>query len=202
MLVVLALLALLMGVLTATVSLGISARSRVTAVALDQQDFASFRRILNDKLGQAYPQWITINQTGAIDFSGTPQQLDFLGPALDMQGPGLAHYDISLTQQNGKPAILLQSSYAEATQVPSLATNFATGLATLKIEYFGPPQDGAPAEWQDHWMMRTRLPELVAIDITFPKGDRRSWPVLVIHPQVDADVTCEIDPNTHFCLGR
>jgi len=206
MLVVLALLSLLMAVLTSTIYLGIIARARVTAAARDQQDFVAFDRILVQKLSHTYPAWVVNPQAGpqsdGIDFTGAKQSISFLGPALDSEGAGLAHYTVSLAQQNGRPALLLQSTLATRPPGPLRAAYFAAGLASLKINYFGPPQNGSVALWQSQWIMRSTPPALIAIQVSFPPGDRRVWPVIIIHPQIDGDITCQIDPSTHRCVGR
>lgn len=202
MLVVLALLSLLLAVLTSTIYLGINARARVTAVTLDAQDFAGFRRIITEKLEYAYPEWISNAQSSNVDFTGTTAHLNFLGPALETQGAGFSRYDISLARENGHRAILLQTAYDEGGGGPPLVSHFASGLAGLSIKYFGFPRDGGAKTWQSEWIMRSTLPALIAIDVSFPKGDRRSWPEIVIHPAIEGDVSCEIDSVAHGCLGR
>lgn len=202
MLVVLALLSLLMVVLTGTIYLGINARARVTAVAMDVQDFSSFRRILTEKLVDAYPQWISNSQASFVDFNGDATHINFLGPALETQGAGFSRYDVSLATEDGKPAIFLQAAYDEGGSQTALTTYFAPGLARLKLAYFGPPPGGGAAAWQNAWVTRPMLPTLIAIEVTFPSGDRRAWPEIVIKPEIDGDITCEIDANTHGCAGR
>ena len=202
MLVVLALFSLLTVVLSSTIYLGINARARVTAVAKDARDFSDFRRILNEKLGDTYPEWISTAQFSGVDFAGAATRMDFLGPALEAQGPGFSRYDISLANENGRQAILLQSTYDEGGPTPAWTSYFAPGLAGLRIQYFGPPRDGGAKTWQSEWVMRSILPDLVAIAVAFPKGDRRIWPEIVIHPAIEGDISCEVDPNTHGCAGR
>jgi type II secretory pathway pseudopilin PulG len=202
MLIVLALLGMLAVVLCGSIFLGINARNRVTAVALDHQDFSSFQRIMTLELARAYPDWIENGRYSAVNFDGGPDSLRFMAPALDVQGQGLAYYTLSVSQARGRPAILLRATLSSTNQTPTLETHFAIGLAKIHFEYFGISQDGGAELWQENWTMRTTLPDLVAIQVTFPGGDRRSWPILVVHPDIDADVTCEIDPTTHRCVGR
>jgi len=202
MLIVLALLGLLTVVLVGMISLGINARARITTVADDHEDLASFRRILVQELGRAYPDWIKAGDRQMIDFDGGADHVAFLAPALQTMGPGLAHYRLLLAQDHGRNEILLQASLAVDQPPDGLSTDFAPGLAEIKFRYFGSPRDGGAGLWQDDWTMRTTPPDLVAISVTFPKGDRRAWPLLVIHPGIDADISCEIDVGTHRCVGR
>lgn len=202
MLIVLALLGLLVVVLVGMISLGINARARITAVADDHEDLASLRRILVQELGRAYPDWIKVGDRKMIDFDGGTDHVAFLAPALETMGPGLAHYRLSMAQDHGRNEILLEARLATDNPPDGLSADFALGLAEIKFRYFGFPRDGGAALWQDDWTMRTSPPDLVAISVSFPRGDRRAWPLLVIHPGIDADISCEIDVGTHRCVGR
>ncbi|MCF3945774.1 prepilin-type N-terminal cleavage/methylation domain-containing protein [Acidiphilium iwatense] len=202
MLVVLALSGMLIAVLAGVISLGIAARARVTAVTTNQRDFADFRRILTRELGRAYPAFVVHGHAGSVDFTGTSDRMTFLAPALDAQGQGMARFHLAFARRQGKAAILIRTALATPTPGPTRTAGFARGLASLRIAYFGRPRSGGTPRWQDSWIARLSPPSLVAIRVAFPKGDRRSWPALVIHPGIDADVTCMIDVATHRCAGR
>lgn len=202
MLIVLALLGLLATVLTGAIYLGVTARARVTAVTTDEADFVALQRILNNQLSLAYPDWINAGQYQEVDFTGGARQLQFLAPALMVQGTGFAAYSLSLGQVNGHSALLLRSSFPAGGNASTLTAEFARGLVSVSFSYFGLPRDGTTPLWQDSWSMRSTPPGLIAIKIIFPKDDRRVWPVLIIRPEIDADITCEIDAATHRCLGR
>jgi prepilin-type N-terminal cleavage/methylation domain-containing protein len=201
-LIVLVLLGLLAAVLSGALYLGVSARARIDKAANDQADLAAFQRIVTNQLSRTYPDWIKVGPNQAIDFTGGPDHLAFLAPALMAQGQGLAEYSLSVADRNGQNVLLLSSTLSASGAPPAWQTSFASGLAGIKFAYFGPPRDGGSATWQNDWVMRTIPPELISIAVTFPRGDRRAWPVFVIHPEIDADVTCEIDASTHRCLGR
>ena len=193
---------LLIAILAGAISLGIAARARVTAVTANQLDFGSFRRILTRELGRAYPAFVVHRRVGSVDFTGTPDRMTFLAPALDAQGKGMARFRLALAQRQGEAAIVIRTALATPSPGPTHTAGFAKGLASLKIAYFGRPRRGGTPRWQDRWVARPSPPSLVAILVAFPRGDRRSWPALVIHPGIDVDVTCTIDVATHRCAGR
>ncbi len=57
------------------------------------------------------------------------------------------------------------------------------GIADVRIGYFGPGQEaGEPARWHERWEAMPAPPALVSVRITFPPGDRRFWPDLVVAP--------------------
>ena len=201
-LIVLALLGLLVVVLTGTISFGISARGRVSAVAADGDDLSSLRRILVQQLGRTYPDWVKAGNRRVVAFDGSPDDLEFLAPSLQAMGPGLAHYRLELDRKGGRNDLLLRASLAADSDPASLSTSFAEGLAGVKFSYFGSMPDGTGALWQDDWAMRSGPPDLVAILVTFPRGDNRLWPLLIIHPEIDAEFNCEIDVSSHSCAGH
>jgi prepilin-type N-terminal cleavage/methylation domain-containing protein len=182
MLVVLVLLALLTATLAGTINLGLHARTRLSATARDEADLAAFQLVLADTLGRAAP----------TPFTGGSDHLVFLAPALEAQGPGLAQVRLFRAGH----VIRLQTRLDATPPGPWLTADFAPGLAALSIRYFGPK-----AGWQTTWVKQDAAPELVSLTLRFPPGDRRSWPVLVFHPQIEADATCQIDPETHRCVA-
>lgn len=58
------------------------------------------------------------------------------------------------------------------------------GVAGMAIGYFGAADQGA-AGWHDRWHDQEVLPELVRIELDFPKGDPRRWLPLIVSPMVD-----------------
>ena len=58
------------------------------------------------------------------------------------------------------------------------------GIAGGRIDYFGAIRPQDPEEWQDRWEDMPGLPLLVRMTVTFPDGDSRIWPELVVAPIV------------------
>jgi general secretion pathway protein J len=60
------------------------------------------------------------------------------------------------------------------------------GIETLEVVYFGSDNDKDAPSWRRQWTDTTRPPALVRLRVTFPEGDERLWPDLVIRPMIDA----------------
>ena len=60
------------------------------------------------------------------------------------------------------------------------------GIESAAIAYYGAPDQGQPADWRDRWEADSGLPAVIAIEVTFPEGDRRTWPVLQVAPKLAA----------------
>jgi len=58
------------------------------------------------------------------------------------------------------------------------------GLARAQFRYFGAPEPGEIADWNDNWHANAGLPELVAIEAEFPEGGGRAWPILHVAPKL------------------
>ena len=61
-------------------------------------------------------------------------------------------------------------------------------LANAEFSYFGASDDGAKPRWHDRWRDASKLPLLVRVHVTFPPGDRRIWPELVIAPAITGTI--------------
>lgn len=67
----------------------------------------------------------------------------------------------------------------EAAAAPGAMTVLMPGIAGVRMRYFG-SLGQQPASWQETWPEPNRLPALVSIEVLFARGDRRTWPTLVI----------------------
>ena len=56
------------------------------------------------------------------------------------------------------------------------------GVDGVTLSYFAPAVEGGPGQWADRWRDQPAPPDLVRIEVTFPPGDGRAWPALVVHP--------------------
>ena len=58
------------------------------------------------------------------------------------------------------------------------------GIESAEFSYFGASDRDREPDWQDRWDLEEKLPDLVALRITFPPGDRRYWPELIVAPRL------------------
>lgn len=58
-------------------------------------------------------------------------------------------------------------------------------VSELTIGYFGESRRAAARGWHGRWQNEPSLPELVRIDLQFPRGDPRRWLPFAASPMVD-----------------
>ncbi|MFQ5773843.1 MAG: prepilin-type N-terminal cleavage/methylation domain-containing protein [Kiloniellaceae bacterium] len=54
------------------------------------------------------------------------------------------------------------------------------GIERASFAYYGMDETVDRAEWRERWDGAMGLPELIAVNVTFPPGDSRSWPEFVV----------------------
>jgi general secretion pathway protein J len=57
-------------------------------------------------------------------------------------------------------------------------------LATAEFMYFGTSGQETQPRWREIWQGNPKLPLLVRVRITFPPGDPRRWPEMIIAPAI------------------
>jgi general secretion pathway protein J len=53
-------------------------------------------------------------------------------------------------------------------------------VATIELAYYGVSDPQRPAQWWEEWDGALGLPQLVRVRLTFPPGDPRRWPDLIV----------------------
>jgi general secretion pathway protein J len=64
-----------------------------------------------------------------------------------------------------------------------IETDLVPRVAKIELAYFGPPTASAPASWQPEWDA-LYAPDLIRVRVTFPTGDVRRWPDLLVAPSL------------------
>jgi general secretion pathway protein J len=127
----------------------------------------------------------------AATFEGTADALRFVGPAPAQSLPGgIYRLSIRADDVSGKSRLVMswwlldpnerEPRAAEDENVVVLVEN----IMDVSFAFFGAADEDADSRWRDRWEDMPGLPLLVRIDVTFPEGDRRIWPELVVAPMV------------------
>ena len=74
-----------------------------------------------------------------------------------------------------------------------------SGAAALTIGYFGVGPPDNERRWRGFWIDRPAAPELVRVRVSFPPGDPRRWPDLIVRPLATVNSACRIDAVTGTC---
>lgn len=126
-------------------------------------------------------------------FVGTADAMSFVAPFPSHSGiAGLGVFLLSERQrQNGDGAALalawkvfrpdeFNSEASEADEERVLLE----GVAGIEFAYYGRFDANLPRDWLDHWDGNFGLPQLIRVRVSFPAGDRRRWPDLVVAPRL------------------
>jgi general secretion pathway protein J len=129
----------------------------------------------------------------AAIFEGTADALRFVGPAPAQSLPGgLYRLSIRADDVSGKRRLVMswwpldpderEPAAGDDENVVVLVEN----IADVSFGFFGAAdadRNGDP-RWRDRWENMPGLPLLVRINVTFPDGDGRIWPELVVAPMI------------------
>jgi general secretion pathway protein J len=169
-------------------------------------DIHSAQFLLRDRLERVVP--LADPQAGsAVDLAGTAESLDFIGYAPDRAAPDAAQrYRLALNSQGA--LMLYQLSTLDDridAHGPDVTgwnrVQLLGGASALSLRYFGSDPATGTTDWQTGWSHRPTLPMAVAIRVSFPEGDPRAWPDLVIHPRAATSDGCRRDIRTDQCGG-
>jgi len=121
------------------------------------------------------------NRTGAAtpNFEASPDKLTFVGDLPTGFGT-TRRANITLELVDGHLVLLWTPRRHELTTAPEpkpIETELIHGVERLEFAYWGAASPGQPASWQDQ---SGGPPELIRVRLTFPKGDRRRWPDLIV----------------------
>ncbi len=133
-------------------------------------------------------------------FAGSSDRLRFVGPlprALARSGL----FDISLETSQGELRIAWQPHLKGAfSPAEPVETDLASGVDGLQLVYYTADANSHQGAWHPAWSDSKQLPELIKIGLVLSPGDARSWPLLVVAPQIEApavDAPAATAPGTN-----
>ncbi len=120
-------------------------------------------------------------------FSGEPERLRFVAPAPIQAGVGgFSRFDLYVRGGGERRDLVLSIDLSEAAEAGQGAPEetdtrvLIKGIEAASFSYYGALEAGREPDWHDEWTDPAHLPTLVALQVSFPEGDRRPWPELVI----------------------
>lgn len=182
---------LLGGVTTATL---LARNSRSQDMALDEVQ--AVQTILRDRITLFRPVARLDMPQPMMDSVGTADMFDFYS-VQPVGSPDRGIQKFRLMQSSVGDLILYRAP--ELTDRIDLRARTALGwrpatlmrgIAGLSISYYGALPGQRERRWRGSWYGASIAPELVRIRVTFPEGDRRVWPDLVIRPAPTVDLAC------------
>lgn len=179
--------------------------SRMVVAQRAGEDVASAQSVLRSAIGQLRAVPRSDRAEPVLDLDGDDRHFSFYGPPLRGAGPdALQAYRLQLSP-DGDLTLFTASSLVDALQLRSStlegrrAMRLIGGVKELSLSYFGPAATGGYA-WRRFWYDERQPPLLIRVSLTFPEGDRRRWPDLLVRPMVTTNTACRIDPVTSRCM--
>jgi hypothetical protein len=74
-------------------------------------------------------------------------------------------------------------------------------IERLEITYYGQDSFSGRDVWQERWGYQSVLPKLVRVQLTFPAGDARFWPMLMVKTSPQQKPGCGPDGQSPDCRG-
>jgi len=203
LLVAMTVLAFLTVLLFGSLRFGARAWERGSSNSSGMQEVRQVQGVLRRELEQAYPLY---DASGArrIAFSGDAAGVHLLAPApRALIGAGLARIAFE-RRRNGTTFDLVMRAAPELAAGGDGAFEQALmrNLAAVRFSYFGAETAGAAPVWRDRWAAPLAMPQLVRVEVQFPKGDSRAWPQLAVAPHILVDADCVYDVAQRGCRDR
>jgi general secretion pathway protein J len=149
-----------------------------------------------------YPATLYGANEAQADINGQPDTLEFLAPPNDATRPApLRRYRLELTV--GRQLVLSSiSDVVSARDTRITRQVLLSGVQQLDLSYYGVAQSDTAKLWRSTWYQQVTPPEMVRIRVAFGRGDRRTWPDLIIRPLTTIDSNCVLSSATSRCRGR
>ena len=191
LLVVLALLALTSLAMVGALRFGLRAWETGERRVEQSNRIQAVQGFLRQRIHQALPTPRRADRTEpATTFAGTMEDLRFTAPLPAHLGIGGLHvYALRLDEDgDGRRMVLDWRLYrpedSESIEAAGAGTaNLLDGVESMTLSYFGASRDGGDPDWHDQAEMAAGLPDLIRLRVTFPAGDDRLWPELVVAPK-------------------
>lgn len=181
-------------------------RERGDTARIDE--IVSAQRIIRSRIERLRPVTRLDSALPIVDARGNDTDFVFVAPPIDRAAPdALQRFLLAMT--SARNLVLFRGSTRDGSIDRS--GNDLTGwepmtlisnIDSLSIAYFGSTRTGGVRQWQTRWWDEREPPDLVRVRVTFPRGDRRVWPDLVIRPRATVNGQCRVDPLTGQCEER
>ncbi len=205
LLVSLGLLAVAATLLMSSLTMARSVERRAEAFAAATESVAAAQGLLRDRMEMMLPETYFLGVEAVTDVRGGAEIFSFTATPPDSQRPSPPRrYRLALTRAG---ELSLFDTTLLATRPDPMAPSVAGwnrapllgNVARLQIGYFGIAPPDNQRRWRARWEQRPNLPELVRVRVSFPPGDPRIWPELLVRPAASVNAWCIIDSVTGRC---
>ena len=171
LLVVLAVLALVTGLMVAGLHTAASGWQHVTRHNADREQLESVNTLLRGMLSQIYPAKFESSSGKTVEFDGQNNHLDFLTPLPQRFGAqDIVPYSLRFSP-DGSLHLSWQldrrSAAGTAGFLPPSIDESIAGFQDGAFSYFGQINDSDPLRWWNSWQGQKKLPRLVKVRFTW-----------------------------------
>jgi general secretion pathway protein J len=201
-----ALLAMLGTLIANGVRIGGRAWSHAERESASSDDMVLVANFFQRTIVRAMPAYATTQpQDLAIAFTGQADSLSLVAPRPGTRygGPWVAQRFYVGRQGNSRALFASLKSEdvpAAADRArPAAPVMLLDHVAQVRFAYFGPSGAGQTPAWQDSWVDRDRLPDLVRIAVVRDDPRLRPWPDFFVRTRVTANASCIYDVYANGC---
>ena len=206
LLVALVILSMLMMLLAGQLSFGARVWERVDGPGRAASHWAFVRSYLATSFEHIYPAMTKaqIETPAHVDFRGTSSEMEYLAPPPGAEGIApFLRVGLALTSDGRKLHLVLSNDLivddpGQVVEERDLLEDIEGG----KFSYYGALPQSAGKAWQEKWVDRVTLPELIRFRVAFAGQREGAERELIVRPRIDADVSCLYDRLTGGCRGR
>ena len=174
----------------------------IDRVATTEEAIEGAQEALRGRIEQMYPATLYGGDEAQADIRGQPDSLEFLAPPNDAMRPGpLRRYRLELTV--GRQLVLSSISDVISPRDTHITQQvLLSGVQQIDLSYYGAAPPDLSRQWRSTWHQIVTPPEMVRVRVAFARGDRRSWPELIVRPLTNIDSNCVLSSATSHCRGR
>lgn len=162
----------------------------------DQSSIDQVQSLLRQLLSEARPaKALDASGRQTIAFTGEAQSVTFV---VNLRGTtttgGLHEVRLGLSStaaETGGRLVAAFSLYRPApvpiedgAEKEPEARPLVEGVRSLSLRYFGAIRLGERPQWHDRWVSSESLPQLIEVGVELQDGDVRSWPPLLVRPEL------------------
>jgi type II secretory pathway pseudopilin PulG len=200
LLVVLAVLALLAGLMAAGLHTAASGWQRITRHNADREELEALTSLLRDVLSEIYPAKFDSSSRVFVQFDGQRDHLDFLAPLLQRFGAqDIVPYTLRFDLDGSLHLSWRLDRRSMAGEDDLLPTTVDEGIADCKdgsFSYYGQIDEAGALRWWTSWQRQNKLPRLVRVRFTW-RGHAQE---LVVAPLVSG-AFCSVSSPDATCLN-
>jgi general secretion pathway protein J len=184
LLVSMTLLALLSVLLFGGMRIAIRSSDAVSARIGDMQQIVLVYDFMNNMLNAAQPLRSSTDGDAPIDFAGEADQLQFVAILPPDIGVG-GFFRLRTALDDQRRLVVAEEPWprpgVEPMSFKTRPSILLDGVRSIAFAYYGVPAPNQPAQWNDHWIDRHGLPQLIRLRLILADG--AVAPDLVIAPR-------------------